>query len=244
MSKSVALLKSFTASLTLISSISAFAQTQTVQDATKNINHTGDLTVNNVAKGVQINVKEGGLRVLGKVEDGAKLIQEGGEAGNVVINGGNGIVISGASVGGSIIVNGVDISQQVRQAQGNKPASTINGIEIQGAVGERVQVRSTSQIKMKAAGAYADIYAGNGLTMTNIGANSSVTAGNGANVGIVGEGTRLQAGNSINAYGFCAKAFVTAGNSVQAQFSHTTARVTAGNGMSLAGAEAVGCNLK
>ncbi len=246
MSHSFALLKSFTASVALAAATSLVpAHAQTAQDATKNITHTGDLTVNNVARGVQINVKDGGLRVLGKVEDGARLIQEGGTAGNVsIINGGGSVVISGGSVTGRVIVNGVDVTEQINKGQGKAAASTINGIEIQGAVGERVQVRSTSQIKMKNAGAYADIYAGNGLTMTNLGANSSAVAGNGANVGIVGEGSKLSAGNSINAYGFCAKSFITAGNSVQAQFSHNTARLTAGNGTSIAGADIVGCNLK
>lgn len=236
-------------------------------DATKDIVHTGDLTLRNVAAGVKVTVKEGGLRITGTVGDKAQLDQQGGGGTNIVINGngsvvqssrsggniyvgGNGgsVTMSGGSIsisgGNKIIVNGVDMTEQVEKAQGAVPKSVIDGIDIQGAAGSQVTIQSTSNIKMKSVGAGSYVHAGNGLIMTNAGRDSTLVAGNGANVGIIGEGTKLTAGNGINATGFCARSFISAGNSIQAQFADSKARVSSGNGAQIAGADVVGCDLK
>lgn len=210
----------------MLSSNFALAQTGTAEakDVSGNIKHNGDLIVKNVASGTTISVTNGGLKVLGKVGDSVQIDQKK-STGSVIISGGDNSTIT--IDGGSIIVNGKDVSKEVAKASGAND-SILDGVEILGDVGQGLRAASSSSIKVMNLGENATLRSVSSISARNVGRGANFQAGNSISTGDIADSAILVAGNSINA-GVIGTANIRAGNNIIANQAAQSAILSAGN---------------
>ena len=114
--------------------------------------------VNGILSGSDIRVEKGGLRVEGWIGDNVKIVQENSvnyasishNHGSITINGNSSVTSINSNGNTTIIVDGVDVTEEVAKKRGKDGAkSKMLGIEISGNAGSNVSVSSTESIRAK-----------------------------------------------------------------------------------------------
>lgn len=206
----------------------------------------GDVVVKgNIADGANVRVRDGGLRVEGDVgnnvsidqRDGAKFSFSSSKDGvcfTSVSGGGTfiGSVHGNMTISGNkIIVDGVDVTQTLKDKQGELGLS---GVEIQGKSGNDVQVRSTEGISANGFGDRADLDAQGSIRSGEVGEQSRLGADGSIRSKDVGKGSQLSAGGSI------AASNVRESSNLRAGGSASVARAESGTVLSAGGSVSAG----
>lgn len=165
--------------------------------------------------------------------------------------------MGGGRGSGRIVVNGVDVSDAVREGGGSVPA--LDGIEVTGRAGNNVTMRSTSTISTSSIGSNGEVRADGSFSAGSVGDGTRVNTGGSITTGDVGRGARynsggsitagnvaenanLDAGGSINCGTVARGASVDAGGSIRSGYVQAGANLDAGGSLSASGAEP-GANL-
>lgn len=170
--------------------------------------------MDSVGKGAIVNIKNGGLRVKGDVDDGANITVRGQTLSNnfTMSSNGNSVTISNISVGRNVtMINGVVVSGNMQQ-QGMAPQNELSGrLIIDGKTGDNVTLKSNGSINIQHAGSSLTVDAdgtvelktarnnftgdaGSMLKAQSIGARSIAKAGGTVDIGEIGNETEVKAG--------------------------------------------------
>jgi len=143
--------------------------------------------MNNVGEGATVKIKNGGIKINGDVEDGAKI--EAWAKGGVL--------------------------RLVKKFLSAGPGGS-NGIETEGRTGNDVTLVSDHNIRINNAGDDLKVKAELTVEAGNLGRNAHVEAGHNIDVGDVGDNSRLSSGHNLNAATIGKQSSVTTGHSLQA----------------------------
>lgn len=176
--------------------------------------YDGSIEVESIGKGATVNIKNGGIRVKGDVDDGATITVRGQSLSNhfTMSSNGGSMTISNISVGRNVtIINGVVVSGDMQQ-QGMAPQNELSGrLIIDGKTGDNVTLKSNGSInfqhagnvltadgdgtiEFKTAGKEFIGNAGGTIKAQYIGSRSEAKAGGTVDIGEIGDGAEVKAG--------------------------------------------------
>jgi len=188
--------------------------------------HDGPVQVtNSIGAGATVRIKNGGLHVQGDIEDNCNVkVDIGSSSSSNVVISGNSISISGDFSGVSINGNSVTTG-------GN---DDINGIQVDGVVGDDVSLVSNHNIDIESAGKNLQADAGHNFTSGNIGENSEVESGHNLTAGYLENGADLDSGHNLTISQLNHSSTARSGHSMTCGYIGQDCRVRAGHKLTAA----------